>query len=187
MTTRLGAIIAAVIGFALTLAFLWPHRNADNQAQPDRATALVAEPQTKGHLAWADVPFVRVAAQPQPRVSKPIGAVAVPRATRSAEHDLPSPQPDSNTYVPAEPEVPVTFAVETAADESAQNAILRNMSSEPLHVNVTVENPTTGTSSSVQVTVEGHKKTNLTDAGLVYEPGDQVTIESPQYANRIAK
>ena len=184
MTTRLGAIIAAAIGFSLTLALIWPRTDSGVPSEHGRVTALSGSaPQDKDRLPWAHVQL-KPSTEQQPLSSGSHSGDHANklRDVRSAEHDSPSATPDFTPYVAPQPDVPVTLQWERNTDP-----ILHNMSAEPLHVSVNAENPATGKSSTVVVTLDGHEAANLKDSGLVYQQGDQITLQSPSYADRVAK
>jgi hypothetical protein len=186
MTIRLGAIVAVAGGFLLTLVLLWPRADREAPAVEGAAMTSGASP-NKDPIPWAHVQFKHSNEQPAASRSNSIGPAGKVRDVRSAEHDSPSAAPDLLPYIVPQTEVPVVLQWESSADKTEKNAVLHNMSSEPLHVSVTAENPATGDSSTVVVTLDGHSKANLADAGLVYEQGDQITVQSASQPDRIAK
>jgi len=81
------------------------------------------------------------------------------------------------------PEVPVDLIM-LAPEEGQKRAIVRNMTGKPLLLTITVSTPATGNQSVRQIALTGERTTRL-EGGLETAPGDQITVASSGYRDRV--
>jgi hypothetical protein len=161
--------------FLLTVAFVSIRRGDWNRAgarEPSAATAsAVTTGATPPARTTAGVPAANGAPyKPAVDASEPVQAPAYPDHSQA---DAPRD--------PAAMEVPVIVTVEDSPATGRREAIIRNISPQPLDVRVTAINPPAGTRSTVQATIPPRRRTSLTDQGLVVVTGSQIVVESPPY------
>jgi hypothetical protein len=157
-------------------------------------TCLVLLRQQRGAETAEATPAAADSAQLERPIAAGRGAAPRPSPpmngpTREIE---PAPPPASKASVlsgpgPAGDEMPVKFMVRPARGESAALATLLNVSDATLDVNVTAVNPQTHMRSAVTVSVLPHQRLNLAEAGLVFAPGDEVTLQSPPFRDSVVQ
>ncbi len=84
-------------------------------------------------------------------------------------------------------QVPVRLAFHARDGQPGLSAIMINMSADDLDARVEAVNPTTHLRSVVDVSLHGHQRKTLTDAGLEVAEGSQVTVESPPYRDFVVQ
>jgi hypothetical protein len=154
-------VAAPLAAFVLTVAVsLWPRH--EEQPAPRLAPAA--------------------AESPGPALSGP----ASPTTTTQASTPAPAQTPDSppSTQNTGDPEVPVSMIARGASDKAAAVAVLVNLTSDELDVRVTAVSAKTSMRTSIDVALLANQRKNVSDAGLEFAPGDQITVESSAYRNR---
>jgi hypothetical protein len=172
MNSRFLAIGIPVTAFVLTVAFqLWRQRS-ENPLAPDPPDAPPAA------TAGATPPPAETARQA--RVAPPVAAAPVDSALSASVGS------SMFTAVPGN-QVPVRLAFHSRDGQPGLSAIMINMSEDDLDARVEAVNPTTHLRSVVDVSLHGHQRKTLTDAGLEVAEGSQVTVESPPYRNFVVQ
>ncbi len=158
-----------VVTFAVTLTILLSR-------QPARLAPTAPE-------TLAPAPL-RSRANPQPAPERP----AEPARTAAAVDG--SAAPAWNGGYPTEPadiEVPAVLTMHPDPAGPHETVSLLNRSSETLAVTVTASDPASGAQSSVQVSLEPHRRRNLGEAGLIVDAGMQVALHSPPYKDFVVE
>jgi hypothetical protein len=169
-------IAVFVVCFLLTVAFVSIRRGDWNRAD-SRGPAP-----TSGSGASGAAPPARAAVAQAPTANGPpykpaadADAVEPARAPAYPDHSQADAPRD-----PAAMEVPVIVTVEDSPATGRREAIIRNLSPQPLDVSVTAIKPG-GARSTVQASIPPRRRTNLTEQGLIVVTGSQILVESPPY------
>jgi hypothetical protein len=168
MNSRLLSIGIPVTAFVLTVAFqLWRQRS-ENLLPPGPPDAP---------------PAATAGATPPPAETARQARVAPPAAAAVAPVDSALSAAAGSSMFTAVPgnQVPVRLAFHSRDGQPGLSAIMINMSEDDLDARVEAVNPTTHLRSVVDVSLHGHQRKTLTDAGLEVAEGSQVTVESPPY------
>jgi hypothetical protein len=171
-------IVTFVSCFLLTVAFVSIQRGDWNRATHGNRNALPADGVARGSASPS--PAATAAAPGTPHVSAVSASESDP-----AEASYPDYSQADAPREPAAMEVPVILTVEDSTATGRREAIIRNVSPQPLDVRVTAINPPAGTRSTVQASIPPRRKTNLTDQGLVVVAGSQILVESPPYLQQL--
>jgi hypothetical protein len=167
MNSRFLAIGVPAAAFVLTIAFhLWQQRS-ENPLPAATAGGTTPPP--------ADI-------APQARIEPPIAAAA-------AASDSAKPISVGSSVVTADAgnQVPVRLAFHARDGQPGLSAIMINMSADDLDARVEAVSPTTHLRSVVDVSLHGHQRKTLTDAGLEVAEGSQVTVASPPYRDFVVQ
>jgi hypothetical protein len=167
-----------VVCFLLTVAFVSIRRGDWNRADPRGPSASTIGGATPGatasaRAAAAQAPTANGPPYRSAATTDPVEPVRAPAYPDHSQADAPRD--------PAAMEVPVIVTVEDSPATGRREAIIRNISPQPLDVRVTAINPPAGTRSTVQASIPPRRKTSLTDQGLVVVTGSQILVESPPY------
>lgn len=183
--------VAAAIFVVTFIAALWWFRPPPEGDANTTAFRLTRAAVPTGSNAGALVAVAPVAeagnlSSPAQSVSGARGAAAVASAPAPAAPEPPAAEqnPESTPDKAGIP-VPVVFAFRHDPDTGGQQASLQNQSGDELNVSVRTVNPATGSQSSVQVQIPRARRSNLIAAGLMVEPGDEMTIVSPPYRAKV--
>ena len=182
LVLRFAPVALAVLGFTVTLAFTSRHEPvvppaiqlAAPQEHPASLPMLPEQPP-------AQRPAEAVIPQPvhaPMRVAEIQSAATTPAGESAGGGQLPV-----VAEVREDTEVPIDLRARSHDGQSG--AAVFNRSGEPLHLAITASNPATGRSSRVDLTLDAHESKELTEAGLAFEPGDQVRVQSPPYRDLI--
>jgi hypothetical protein len=161
--------------FVLTVAITMKHPGWPHAAQnTPRSAAAPAIPLMQRRLPAFGL--ARNESQVAAPASAPAAEAATPTAPVAAPTSPVSPDEQPSALVP----VSFRFATET----SGLSVSVRNMSMKPQDLTVTAVEPSSGSQTTVQVKIPGHATTNLTEAGLVAEPGYRLSVDSEGYLTR---
>lgn len=169
----LSFIIVPVAAFALTVGYLrWQQNPGAPQAPPPPVAASAA---------------ARAIAPPPPVPPSPARAAAETHEPEPQPVDLRTPmnEPAHDPADPAYQDVPALLLVHGRG--GSMLATLTNMLDQAIDVTITVSDGRSATRSSGAVSLRAHERRNLASSGIEFRAGDQVTLQSPPYRDRVMR
>ncbi len=175
------ALIGLTGVIALSVATgVWLWKQDDDDTTSASKAALPARPFAQtGRFAQS---AQTGSSDPQP-VSRAAQAAAVDPGDPGP---APAPPEETDTEPPdlTHIDVPAAVLFKATPGQAGRVATLVNLSGQQLDISVITQSESTGPSSA-QVTLGPHHARASRDAGLTVHPGDQITVRSPPYRDRV--